>query len=157
MWEVTGIDYPVDQFDLEPVRILYEFDGPKIFVCHNAEGESHLAYQCGEDSAAMRFLVVPLSEDRERGLTTGEVNLRDTLLRTCAWIVDLNFSWKVQRSWCVDTDDLPTNVLPEAGVMLWPHLKPKIIADLPRSCTTETRTPSVFFDFLNYKVAIGAF
>jgi hypothetical protein len=126
MWQFDGHSVNPAWLDLDPVRVLYEFDGPRIFTCKDVDGSLFLAYQCGEERDLMRFLVVPFSSGRERELTEGQINLRDALANPTAWIFDLNFQWQTLRAWQVDVNSLPSNVLPKPGVMLWRHLRPCI-------------------------------
>ena len=59
MWHVNGKPISGAWLNLEPVRVLYDFDGPRIFTCKDVNGTLFLAYQCGEDRETMRFLIVP--------------------------------------------------------------------------------------------------
>jgi hypothetical protein len=127
MWQIDRPQVPIDWIDLQPVRVLYAFDGPRIFTCRSQSGEFYLAYQCGEDRDIRRFLVVPFSDELERRLVSGDVNLRDALTRTQSWVVDLSNDWCPLRAWQVDLDDIPRTALPKPGVMLWPHLRRKIV------------------------------
>jgi hypothetical protein len=126
MWKVAGTPVATDWLDLEPVRILYAFDGPRIFTCKDNAGNLFLAYQCDEDGEALRFLVVPFSEDLERKLTGGEIDVRDALSGPSVWLFDLGNRWQVLRSWKVETRDLPGDTLPAHGVMLWAHVPPRL-------------------------------
>lgn len=54
-WLVNGKPESNTWLDLEPVRVLYEFDGPRIFTCRDSAGNLFLAYQCGEEDQVMRF------------------------------------------------------------------------------------------------------
>lgn len=128
--------------DPDPVRVLYEFDGPKIFICEDAAENPYLAYQCGEGQQRMRFLVVPFNPGREEALTTGAMDLREALLQPKGWIVDLRYDWTVDRAWNVETKNLPAEILPKAGVMLWAHLPPRITEKLPQPVLGEASPPN---------------
>ena len=120
MWQVRGKQLSGTWLDLEPVPVLYDFDGPRIFVCKDTMGVNYfLAYQCGEEASTrtMRFLVVPCSENLERQLTAGEINLHDALMRPRAWIFDLDFQWILKDSWEVQVEDVPATSF-EPGVKL---------------------------------------
>jgi hypothetical protein len=124
MWHVNGTPAPTDWLDLEPTKVLYDFDGPRIFTCKSRDDLPYLAYQCGEGQNLVRLLIVPLSEDMERGLIHGQVAVRDSLCQPDAWLFDVDDDWKVQKAWKVDVLTLPPNALPESGTLLWPDLRP---------------------------------
>jgi hypothetical protein len=131
MWQVNGTEVPASWLSFEPTRVLYEFDGPKIFTCRDATGQLYLAYQCDEDREALRFLVVPFSEDLERRLTAGAIDVRDALSRPQAWLFDLGNDGSPLRCWQVDVEGLPPDVLPKPGVLLWADLPPIISSPTP--------------------------
>jgi hypothetical protein len=138
MWHVAGNQVAHNWLRQDPVRVLYEFDGPKIFLCKDIPGNLYLAYQCDESEELLRFLVVPFSEDLERRLTSGEMNVRDALTRAKAWLFDFGNDWSPLSCWEINVDDLPPGVLPEPGVMLWPHLQPVMNRVTLRPSAAET-------------------
>src|SRR5262245_28550919 len=99
MWAVDGTPTAADWLDFEPVKVLYDFDGPKIFTCKARSRDLFLAFQCDEEGEVTRFLVVPFSEDLERRLTEGKMNVRDALTRLPSWVFDLGGDWKPLRCW----------------------------------------------------------
>jgi hypothetical protein len=127
MWDFDGVPEQAGWLTFEPVRILYEFDVPCIFICRDVPGNTYLAYLCGEEPhQVVRYLVVPCSADLEQRLVTGRINLRDALTQSRAWIFDLDNRWEPVQSWRVNADSLPSGVLPRSGVMLYAHL-PQIV------------------------------
>jgi hypothetical protein len=154
MWQVTGALIPPHWLLPIPIRTLYEFDGPRIFLCKDVPGNLYLAYQCGEDREVMRFLVVPCTVDLERRLTAGETDVRDALTRPRGWLFDFGKDWSALRCWKVNIDDLPPRTLPEPGVMLWAHLQPVMNVMMVRPCSAETViAPAAFSDRLACEVA----
>jgi hypothetical protein len=121
MWEVNGVEVSVDWLDPEPVEVLYEYDGPRIFTCRDRDGWLFLVYQCGEKRDTLRFLAVPFSEGQVWGLTRGHSSLLDALLQSRARVIDLGKDWRCLRCWEVDIGTIPAHVLPAPGVMLWAH------------------------------------
>lgn len=155
MWAVPGTPMTASWLKPEPTRILYEFDGPRIFLCEDIPGNAYLAYQCGEDRTTLRFLVVPCGEDAERRLATGKTNVRDALSRPKAWILDLGYDWTPRHCWKVEVDDLPSCVLPKQGVMLYSHLPSLISQAVARAGSAETviHPPSFPVPALCFRVA----
>ena len=144
MWPVIGVQLDTSWLDMQPIRILYEFDGPRAFTCQDNGDNLYLSYQVDEDERALRFLVVPFSKELERRLTTGMIDVWNALFQEEAWLFDLDNQWQPSRAWKVNFEDLPQNAIPKPGVMLWSHLQPKfgVILNLPRSSTTQTRSVS---------------
>ncbi len=140
MWQVNGQSVPSIWINIDPVQVLYDYDGPRIFTCKTSSGEPLLAYQCGDDkqTRTMRFLVVPC-DDKLVWLITGDLNLRDALFSEPAWIVDIDYHWRVISAWKIEVKELPANIIPKPGVMLWSHLKPKMALQIFRSGSTITR------------------
>ena len=153
MWIVNGKKVTPNWLVLEPVVLLYDFDGPKIFTCKDSAGNTYLAYQCGEDLNFMRFLVVPFDEDSLRRLIVGEDNVRDSLTSDVAWIFDVDFQWSPVVAWCINVDSLPDGCIPRAGVMIWPHLPRRIKPIVARAVsTTQTYfSPSVCVGSTKYE------
>src|SRR5438128_291687 len=125
MWQVRGKAEQIG-LSLEPDRVLYEYDGPRVFTCKDSLDNMYLAYLCDEDTSLMRFLVVSFSARLLDDLTSGKINMRDALSRPRAWLVDVDNDWRITRSWRVDIEAVPDDVLPRPGVMLWRHLTPVI-------------------------------
>ena len=123
MWQVKGIQTATDWLDFEPIHVLYEFDGPRIFTCRDRKGRLFLAYLSNEHETGFRFLVVPFSTELEYALTTGQMDLRDTLWLPRVWIFDLQTDWIPVRAWEASAAALPADLLPRPGVMLWSHLR----------------------------------
>jgi hypothetical protein len=125
MWDVQGQQLAIpDWLDLEPVRVLYEYDGPRIFTCKGAAGNLLLAYLCSEDRTRRRFLLVPFDTGLEQQLPSGRIDLRSALTRSPTWIVDVGNDWRPLTMWAVVVNDVPADVLPRPGVMLWANLPP---------------------------------
>ncbi|SRR5216683_1432542 len=143
MWQVTGTQTSGSWLNMEPITVLYDFDGPRIFTCKDDRGKLFLAYQCGEGNQIMRFLVVPFSEESEGKLTSGEDSLHDVLMRPHAWVFDLDFQRQVIGTWQVTVENLPTDCVPSPGVMLWSHLPSPVKGPAVRACATETKIPPV--------------
>jgi hypothetical protein len=145
MWQAIGTPVDGQWLNLEPTRVLYEFDGPRIFICNDLSGVSEfLAFQCGEEQGRMRFLVVPSSEVLEHKLTSGEMNLHDALMRPKAWLFDLDFGWNLIGAWSVQVENLPQQCMPQPGVMLWSHLTPRAKKMAARFSATETNLAPVY-------------
>lgn len=138
LWDVQGTPIPENWLDFQPVRVLYDYDGPKIFTCRDITDQLCLAVQCSADRDTMRHIVVPFSESLEWQLTRGDINVRDVLLaRPRMWVFDLNNQWIPVRCWRVRPDDLPPRVLPKPGVMLWPDLQPVMSQTVARPAATQ--------------------
>lgn len=146
MWRIDGAP-DCSWVTLCPSRVLYDFDGPRIFVCYHI-GNSYLAYQCAEEPDLMRFLVVPFDSDSEMKLVTGDMTLREALTASSfGWVADVDFGWKLIGCWRVCPSDLPDENIAKEGVLLWPHLTRQARAGMYRSATRgDTSTPVGKFD-----------
>ncbi len=78
MWNITGKTVEIDRFQpVEPVEVLYEFDGPRIFTIKDSEAELNLAYWSDEDENGCRFVVVPTTLRILESLKKGQVSVFD--------------------------------------------------------------------------------
>lgn len=71
--ELTG-----DPFDeLSIVDVLFEYDGPRIFIAKDKTDNLFLANQVDEDETTDTFLYVPVSRKRVRAICRGDITLRE--------------------------------------------------------------------------------
>jgi len=127
MWQVPGktID-PGFLKPLDTVEILYDFEGPRTFTHCDRDGQLCLAHWCDADGEVNRFLVVPFTNKLVQKLKAGHLSLADALDQPRTWVVDLDHSGEVRHAWSVIFTDLPEDILPKAGTMLWPSLEPMV-------------------------------
>jgi hypothetical protein len=128
MWTVEG--KPVVDFtllnDLKPVEVLYDVDGPRIFIAQDYTEQELLAYQCGEEGDVLRFLVVPFSSTLTATLKAGQISILEALSQSRLWIVDMSQDWSILKVWGSAISSVPKECLPESYAMLWPALQPAI-------------------------------
>jgi hypothetical protein len=123
-WELNAT--PVDVADigkLAPSEVLYEFDGPRIFSAQSPLGDL-LCFLVDDDGAELRFIAAPTNPDILAKLKDGIRSVRDALDQPWVWFVDLGYDGQPRAAWRGTLSDIPADVLPEKGVMLWPHLEP---------------------------------
>lgn len=123
-WQSPGREIEERLTDLQPLRVLYELDGPQIFICQDVHGDLLLAYQCDEKPTLARFLLVPFDDELERQLTSGQITIREALKQPRAWLVDVLNDWTISATRRVSLDDIPSDNLPRHDAMLWPELQP---------------------------------
>ncbi|MEO5374922.1 MAG: hypothetical protein H7840_11675 [Alphaproteobacteria bacterium] len=129
-WEVHGESDESLQLDqLRPVEVLYDFDGPHVFVFCSA-GRKFLANLLDQAGERSRFLIAPTSENIINELKTGLRSLLEALNQPWIWVAEVDGSAIKQSLWHVSLTSLPAAVLPEPGLMLYPHLEPLISARL---------------------------
>lgn len=125
MWRVQGQQQSLDALgDLEPIEVLYDFEGPRIFTTKSSAGDLFLAYQCGEDEEFRRYLLVPASSWLVQEIREGAVAIRDALDQPWSWMVDISHDNGPTFAWRVDVKSLPQNVLPRPGTLLLPSMRP---------------------------------
>lgn len=125
MWEVKGKRVDLRRFgNLEPQRVLYAFDGPRIFTFTDADGGLCLACWSDEDAEAARFLVVPFSDELRERLERGEIAMSDALNQPHFWAVDVTHAGELVQAMALRLDDVPPDARPAHGTMLLPSLEP---------------------------------
>lgn len=125
MWQVNGRTLNAERFGtFEPVRILNDYDGPKLFTFWDADGALCLACWSDESPERIRFLVVPVTDADIIELTTGVVTVREALQKPRLWILDIDNDWSLLGAWLVDPVSVPKDAQPQPGVMLHRSLEP---------------------------------
>jgi hypothetical protein len=124
MWQVRGNHINAGLFEpFEPVEVLYDFDGPRTFTHKDSAGQMCLAHWCDADRDFNRFIVVPFTDSSVQRLKSGEITLADVLDQPCVWVLDVAHSGDIREAWGVKLADLPADVLPKPGTMLWLSLE----------------------------------
>ncbi len=126
MWTISGTSATWPEIDtLDPEHVLDDYDGPRLFTLRARGGELLLAYQCDEDRATERFLLVPADAALLTEIETNTLPLRTALLeRGWAWIVDRRRDGTIERPMRIDPHQMPDHALPAKGVRLGPDIPP---------------------------------
>lgn len=104
---------------LEPVLVLDEIDGPRLFTVRSEEGHLLLAYMCAEDEATERFLLVPTSNRIVEAIENNRLALRDALTQQAVMcMVDQQRDGTLSAPVQVNFDELPLTALPRTGTYL---------------------------------------
>lgn len=123
-WVISGPAADVACFGrFEPVEILYEYDGPRIFTANSTLGEL-LCFLADDDGKTLRYIAAPTNPNILEKLKNGYRPLRDALDQPWVWFVDFGYDGAPVAAWQGTLADAPADVLPQKGVMLWPHLEP---------------------------------
>lgn len=110
---------------LEPVRVLDEIDGPRLFTVYSEDGQLLLAYMCGEDETVERFLLVPTSDRIVEAISNNKLTLRDALTQQAFMgMVDRHRDGILSTPVQVDFGVLPSTALPRSGTYLNPVPQP---------------------------------
>lgn len=121
IWSVATESSWLKLSQLEPVRVLDDVDGPRLFTVLADSGQSLLAYMCGEDDKVERFLLVPTSDRIIQEIANNKVSLRDALTQQALmWMVDRQRDGSLSTPMSVDYSELPESALPRAGAYLGP-------------------------------------
>ncbi len=125
-----------------PEKILYEFDGPRVFTMRTLDGEMLFAYSYSDLEASQLFLIVPFSEDQLKDLTLGRSTLLEALAQPWIWIAQISLRGEVLDVNSVLIDELPAGTLPKSGVYLYPDLQPLFSVKLLGKELTAERVPA---------------
>ncbi len=129
MWNINGTPLSIRFENWVPDRVLYDFDGPRIFTVRHELGD-FLAYACDEDDVITRYLLVPTGGDMMAALEKGLLTMREALAQPWLWIVDVGFDDVPRQLWRSTLDAIPDHRLPKPWAMLWPHLEPLLAVRL---------------------------
>lgn len=124
MWFDSGTEIKTRWTALHPRRVLYDFDGPRIFTCLDEHDETWFAYQCEEQAEFCAFLLVPFSNDLEDRLTCGNITILEALRQPRLWVALTDHGFSISRLFKSKLDNIPHERLPRPEAMLWSHLQP---------------------------------
>jgi hypothetical protein len=125
MWEVLGEPIAPERFDpFQPSEVLDQYDGPRVFTFTSRHEEFYLAFWCDSDHECERYLVVPFNASMRDKLTGGQISVVDALDQPWLWVVDTDRTGRPSRSWRSALQQLPREILPEPGTMLFASLDP---------------------------------
>lgn len=123
-WQVKGLATDPAYFSgFEIQQVLIEFDGPRLFTAQTPVCKA-LFMLIDEDDQAMRFIVAPTNAYIIEQLEQGLMTVRAALDQALVWVVEIDYAYTVSEAWSTTLAELPESVLPQKGVMLWPHLQP---------------------------------
>jgi hypothetical protein len=123
MWTIPDNTVSTDQFpSFDPVEVLYEFDGPRVFTIRDAENELHLVYWSDEDDDLCRYIAVPTTTAVVEELRTGGISLFDALNQPTCSVCHVTHQGVVKECRQVDFDTIPRDALPDASTLLLPEL-----------------------------------
>ena len=140
MWNIPGKPIPIELFQpFEPVDVLYEFDGPRIFTLRDTDGELNLAYWSDENDKACRYVVAPTTDKILAALKQGNISVFDALNQPRCWLCDLSHQGSLTECQRVEFEAIPRDSLPAIGTMLLPSLEP--LLTLRASTSRSARQP----------------
>ncbi|MBE0508901.1 MAG: hypothetical protein IBX50_19630 [Marinospirillum sp.] len=123
-WQVKGLATDPAYFSgFEIQHVLIEFDGPRLFTAQTPVCKA-LFMLIDEDDQAMRFIVAPTNVHIIEQLEQGLMTVRAAVDQALAWVVETDYTYTVSEAWSTTLAELPESVLPQKGIMLWPHLQP---------------------------------
>lgn len=125
MWNIIGTRSAPDRFEsFDPIEVLYEFDGPRIFTVSDSEGGLNLAYWSDEDDRIARYVVVPTTRTIVDSLHSGAITVFQALNQPCCWLCDVAHDGTLVDCRRTEFDDIPRDALPAVDALLLPSLQP---------------------------------
>ncbi|WP_460124251.1 hypothetical protein [Pseudomonas sp. H3_G09] len=136
-WTITTPKVAIEPFNpLEISEVLYEFDGPKIFVTTDSDRLMRFWYESLDDrlTKTLRYLVTTTTESQINMLKSGKRTVHDLLKQPWLWAVDCSYSMEPKNAWVVDEiNDVPAEYKPKQDATLYlehmPLLSYRLIGD----------------------------
>ena len=143
VWDIPGRDVDAGVVGaLDPVEVLVDVDGPRLYVARGPAGDELLVYQCAEESGRFGWVVVPTDAQAIEQVRAGQVAVRDALQQPWAWFVTQGYDGTVQRARRVRIADVPASVLPAPGVTLVAPETPFLVVRATGQALTERDVPA---------------
>ena len=103
---------------IEPVEVLYDFDGPVLFVA--AYGfSSLLCYKIEEVGTSSQYILSPTNPDALAQLKAGKLALRSAIVQPWMWAVEVDADYCVVHSWLLKPALVPNEILPEPNLGIY--------------------------------------
>lgn len=120
LWTIPGREVSPEKTvgRLEPVDVLIDIDGPRLFTAVTPVGDELLVYHAAESESELGWIAVPTDRAIVAKLRAGELALREALRQPWVWIVTQSFAGAIVRVHRVAFEAIPTEVLPAEGVAL---------------------------------------
>jgi hypothetical protein len=106
--------------DLKPNDILYYYDGPCIFTA-TLGLSNYLFHKVDETDNEQLFLVAPTNKEIIVALKSGSLSVWGAINQDQLWIIELDTAFSIKRTWEVNSNELPIEFLPKAGLGLKPQ------------------------------------
>jgi len=114
---------PIDGAKIRPLEILYEYDGPTIFVAKI--GFFDVIFHKFDETPEHEFFIVAQTNPKTvEALREGRLSMRGALEGDTYWIAQTAAHLEIVRTWRVDEYDLPTRILPTRHHGLLHQLNP---------------------------------
>ncbi|TPK18074.1 hypothetical protein [Mesorhizobium sp. B2-5-7] len=102
---------------ITPAVVLYEFDGPQIFVSRMGFVDV-LFVKVDDDDDFERYLATYTSDGIIEAVLNGNISVRGAFLHEQCWIVDTDGYLAIRECWLCSRDDLPASYLPDRNVAI---------------------------------------
>ena len=114
LWTKSQIGTDWKSGPITPQDVLYEFDGPSIFVSQIGLTPFLFLKQEEEDGREL-FLATSVSEDEIRSLKAGRISIRGLVHHKNAWLIEADWDYRVRRYQKQDYAEFE-KYLPESGI-----------------------------------------
>ncbi|HMN15505.1 MAG TPA: hypothetical protein PKD55_24580 [Bellilinea sp.] len=102
---------------IEPSIVLYEFDGPQIFLAKFGFVDV-LFVKIDDDDDFDRYLATYTSNGIIEAVLNGNLSVRGAFSHDLCWIIDTNTDLSIREFWACSRDDIPSSFLPDRNVAL---------------------------------------
>lgn len=121
MWTIDAPSIkPAGRTRLSPSRVLYNYDGPSLFIA-DLFFIQVLLLKFDELAHSSLFVAAPTTNERIAALTAGHLSVRGVIEADQYWIVELLNDLEIIRIWQVPATEWPEINLPDYDVPLRPE------------------------------------
>lgn len=130
---MADIEFHTQVGVLTVTEVYAEFDGPRLFACHNSSGQLHLCMFVARDERGSRWMLIPMSWTRLAAVRSGRLSLREAMVRAedgWVWIARTGYDIAiapVDLLACVDID--PEYLPDEDAYLALPDVRLPVIEE----------------------------
>lgn len=137
--------------ELVIIEVYAYIDGPKVFACESASGQKYLVNWIDTSETSDKWFYVPISDSRLRLVRSGDVSLRDSILKAeDGWMLEVITSTNQQENARVnirESTHLSEDELPDVDSHLQPSLDSSELPSKEDTVLTAIRKSRDVLDF----------
>lgn len=121
------------------------FDGPQLFSCISGTDQHYLCYWADSDEAYLKWLYIPVSNQRYQEIRNGEISIREAIVNTedkYLWKLLISINGEKSFATRVEVSDISAELIPPDYLKVEPIETPTN----NKECKTKAEKYTKLFD-----------
>lgn len=114
--ELKG-EIPSEQLIVQPKEVLYNFDGPQIFVSQFGFFKA-IFVKIDDMEHSELWLCASVDDELIKLIIGNRISVRSAFMREYCWVIQTGGNFQVEQYWSCPRNDISEEMLPSPGVAL---------------------------------------